>query len=401
MNRWFHNLALPLALVAAISLIIAPTVAEADDWRDHLDDWERLEHQRSSLMQQVDELEAEHQKFVDDIEKLKDQRERGDASRSDLEDKLRKNHRTVEALEQLQRQMRDLDTEQARLRSRILDDIDTRRRALEDELREADDDERRRLVAELNELQQRRSDYSMPLPETDRKRVEQALADARKVSDGGPREMMAVADELEDTEQQLTERLEALDDQIRQLEQARAIHRQSRQFGEFDTFFDETDRRRTIADREQAVQSGDDGDDDDGGDVDLPPSRLNPAEEHQQDEQHGDVDEGMGAGDDYDPGDAPDDGSDSAHGDPVDDTDNFDHYDETGQEDDPFGTDTESVVIESETDPETGEDSPYFSERAIEHDLELLEQERESLRKQAEELRQKADELRRDAERPD
>ncbi len=404
MTRRFHIQA--TALLTALLIVLFTAVAYADDAEtaEKFAQWERLEHERSSLVGQLGDLEEEHQKSVEAIEKLKAAYEAGDASRGDLEDELRDNHRTVESLEQLQSDLRDVDARQTRLRSRILDALDERRDNLEQQLREADADDRQEVLDELNDVQRQRSEFALPIPETDQRRVDAAVADARAVADGHPREMLAAADELEDTEQQLSDRLQALEQRIDQLERARAIQRQSRQFGEFDRFFDESDRSRTIAEQQQAVGADPQQDQDDDSDLATIPRQP-------PDEIRDNVEEPTGGQDDYAPQDANaddnamEDGTEGEEDDYVGSDPSSDPSDPGGADgdepgDDPFddSEDTETVTIESDTDPATGDDTSYFSDRALQEDIERLRQERESLEQQAEELRRKSEQLREDAE---
>lgn len=405
MTRRFHIQA--TALLTALLIVLFTAVAYADDAEtaEKFAQWERLEHERSSLVGQLGDLEEEHQKSVEAIEKLKAAYEAGDASRGDLEDELRDNHRTVESLEQLQSDLRDVDARQTRLRSRILDALDERRDDLEQQLREADADKRQDVLDELNDVQRQRSEFALPIPETDQRRVDAAVADARAVADGHPREMLAAADELEDTEQQLSDRLQALEQRIDQLERARAIQRQSRQFGEFDRFFDESDRSRTIAEQQQAV--GADPQQDQNDDSDLatiprqPPDEIrdnvNEPAGGEEDESPPDENQGI-EGEFADDNDTEED--DYVGSDPSSDPSDPGGADGDEPGDDPFddSEETETVTIESDTDPATGDDTSYFSDRALQEDIERLRQERESLEQQAEELRRKSEQLREDAE---
>ena len=382
MMQRIHNLPVALIAFAAILLMAAPALGEEPDAGEHLAQWERLEYQRVSLMGELENLEGEHQNFVETIENLKAQHARGEVSRRKLEDKLRQNLRIVRALEQLQGQLRDVDAEQASLRGEILDHFDDRRRQLEEDLRQAPSDERAELVVKLNELQDERAKYTVPLPEADQRRVERALADARQISDDHPRAMLSAADELDDTSDQLQSRLAGIQRRIDQLEQARALHRQSQQFGAFDRFFDEGERGRTIARYEQTVQS------EESTDPSSPSSNSGTDEEAYAPSENG-VDTVAEA----EPGADPESEDDFVPVDsPPDEFGGGEHQDSTERSEEP---ETETVVIESEP---TDDGTSYFSDRGMERDLIRLQQERDQLEEQAEELRQKADELRRKAE---
>ncbi len=401
---------LPILLLALATgvLISMPTLAQAEEWHDHLVTWETLEHQRVAVIDRLQNLEQDHQKFVEGIEKLKEEQAQGQRSRRELENKLRENLRTVEALEMIQRHLQDIEAEQAALRRTIVQAIDGKRDSLEEELRRASPERRLELVAELNELQATRGEYAAPLPEADQKRVTQALEMARQVSGDHPRTMLSAADELEDTEEQLLAHVEALNGQISQLEQARRLHRRSQAFGEYDRFFDEDQRGRTMARFEtQASGTGGQGgargqerrsifDQPDrrrSSDFESPPQGDAAPEEPESDRGYDEAEEGEDFFDGSDPSagmgdDAPEAPADSE-------PDEQFGPDETGS--DPFEEHTETVVIERDIEPGDAQDVSYFSERAMERDLHRLLHERDGLKEKAEELREKANELRRRA----
>ncbi len=365
MARLIHNALWSLTLVVTALLFLGTSTVMAADLDSQLVQWERLDHERAALIGQLKNLEQDHQESVDTIEKLKRRVDRGAASRSDLEEELRKNHRIVYDLEQLQRRLAALDDRQASLRSSLLDSFDERRQQLEQQLRQSSSsDERGEIVKELNDLQTQRQRFRAPLPEADQQRLEQILADARAVSGENPRAMLSAADELEDTREQLEARLRALDDRIRELEQARRLARHSRQFGQFDRFFDESDRSRTIADYQHTIEADE-------------------AVAHRGD------DEALGSSDADDAlaeftDDAPESDPGSAPPEPE-------------PEPEPSPTQTETIVIEAQTDPEQAE-TTYFDDRALERDLRRLQRERQGLEEQTRQIEEKADELRREAQ---
>ena len=403
----FSHLAIGLVLLAWVALA-APTTALA--WEDHLSGWVQLEHQRTALSEEVSRLEKEHQKFVETIENLRRQYDRGEIGRRQLEEKLRENQRLVQSLEQLQRRVRDLDGRQDELRQVILDGFDERRAELERELREVPASERAAVVTRLNELQERRSQFAVPLPEADQQRIDAALALARGVADDHPRAMLSAADELEDTHDQLAARLQGIESRISQLEQTRALRRQSHHFGTFDRFFDEGERGRTIARFEQAVQTDTSDRGEEATTEESAPEQ--PATEESAAEPGAapspdpmeEGDDAVETGADYgfdsdadDPSPSPggNDGGQHDHSDAppasdeptVGDNEDRGFFDDESQE-------FETVIIQSEPT----EDSPStFSDRELDRDLRRLRQERERLEEQADELRRQADELRRRA----
>ncbi len=386
-----HHSHRALALLAALvfsALVFSPPTAFAEPWRSHVEAWEDLEGERSQLGARLQSLEIDHQNSVETIEDLRDLHARGQASRRDLDARLRENLRIVEELEALQRELNELNIQQEQLRSAILEGIEDHRRDLEENLRGASTSRRIQITMELNELQQERRRFSAPLPEADQARVAAALDAARHVQDGHPRAMLSAADELEDTEEQLLRRLAALDHRIAELERARQLHRRDQAFAQTEDFFEEDHRSRTIARFEQTVEAEPRQTRPDGrqppahtaaDDAEFEEDFDSPAEQMPSDEEAAMAD----------PSPVPDDGE------PQVGTGEEFGEDNVGN-DDPFvpETRTERVVIESEIDPDTISGTSFFSEEALFRDLQRLRRERGELGEQAEELRERARELR-------
>lgn len=395
----FHRLPTLLSALLVALLISAPALAEAEEWRERLVDWQILEYQRDALLDRLERLEQEHQRSVRGIENLRESFESGEASRRSLENALRQNMSTVEALEDLQRQLSEVDASREALRRLIVEGIDERRNALEVEIRQAPVVRRMELVNELNELQEQWRHFAAPLPRADQNRIDEALELARQVAGLDPRAMLSAADELEDTEEQLLARLEALDNQIARLEQMRRLHRRSRSFGEYHQFFDEDQRGRTIARFEQAssadsnqAQSGNRGQNGAAGSNGTEQPTFDSGGNDESEEYFdGNQAENVES--------APDPGAGQEEAPSDDDMVGNDDVDPFVP-DDPFAPEegSETVTIESQVDPDDADELTGYSERSLSRDLQRLLQERQTLEEQAEELRRAADELRRRAE---
>lgn len=377
--RRIHNLLPLLVGLALIALLTAPTVAQAIEDDLPIEEWSALESERNQLLEKLESLEREHQEFVVTLENLKDRHSRGEISRRQLEDRLREHLRMVEELEEIQRELRSVDEDRDQLRSQILDQLEGHQRLLEHEARQASPRRRAEIVQELNSVQRMRRQFVAPVPEADEQRVSQVLAMARELADSHPRAMLSAVDELEDTQDQVLARLEAVEARIDRLEQLRALQRQSRQFAELDEFFDESDRGRQVTQFEQAVTTGDGGEDTSdtaGGDSDEEVTATPEMDDGMDHDPH------SGASDSGDLEDSPPEGGQDFAGDPD-------------SMDDPFGEErqeTETIVIE--TDISADEDSSFLSDREMERDLRQLHRERRKLEEQADELRRQADELR-------
>lgn len=370
-------------LLVVWTLFSLPALAMGADLQDELGRWERVQSERRLLQEELDALEKDHQNFVASIENLK---ERG-APRREQEALLRENLRTVEELEILQRQLRDLDLRQERIRGNILDGINAERTRLERALREAASRARIGIVIELNALQDQYRQFSSPLPEADQTRIAQVLAMAREVAHGHPRAMLSAADELEDTEARLRERLEGLNTQIARLERTRRVERRSETFSEINRFFDEEQRNRRIGSFEVASETPNSNDRSDSGN------------ESRQESEAGDfADEDMAADPAHNGGFVEMDGA-AAPG---------------GEEGSPMGMDGEVEAAQPDDEPTEAPEAPmervelrdrsgadmedeYRGGGIVERDLQRLLRERRELEEQVEELRQQAEELRRRA----
>lgn len=375
-----------VALLGAL-LLLAPSLAVAGELPAKMERWEAMEAQRQQLQGELGTLEREHQNFVRSIENLT---ARGGARR-EREALLRENLRTVEELEILQRQIRDLDLRQEGLRGDILEAIEGERRRLEAGLREAPGRARLGFVTELNALQEKRRSFSAPLPAADRARVESVLAMARTVQDGNPRAMLSAADELEDTEEQLLRRLEGLNQQIAQLERQRRVRRRSESFSEVNRFFDEDQRNRRIGSFEVASSTprGEStGPASGGAESGGEESRNN---EESQEDFSADAEGVQGS----------DDGLDEST-DWVGSEDGWGENEPVGEESG-FGPEPSEPEEQRERielrDPGSAEvqDDSVGSERRVRRDLDRLLRERDEIEAKARELRREAEELRRRA----
>ncbi|RDV38389.1 hypothetical protein DV096_06105 [Bradymonadaceae bacterium TMQ3] len=343
--------------------------------------WERSQSSVEDARQRLEGALAEYQKSVEHLEKLKAQEAEGQASRRQLEEALRQSHALVEGVRERQIALLTQQAELERARQQLLNALSARRVELEQSVARSSGAEQLALIEQLNALSRMQSQVREVAPGVDPERVERVLADARLVQGGHPRDLLAVADELEDTEAQLRERLTTVEARLSELERSRDLMRRARDFSTRERFFEENDRARAIARQEREVapdeRPGGDGTEgmpavDDASDPELQPG----APEGDFDPSEGDP--GMGGGDfdgtgsDPTPEPAPDNG---------------------------FEPSTERVLIESLVDPqEIDQRAPTLSEGQTERSVRALRRERERLEVQVEELRERARQLREEAE---
>ncbi|RAL20559.1 hypothetical protein DL240_16105 [Lujinxingia litoralis] len=329
--------------------------------------WEQRQEELVEAEARLEAALSEYQKSVERVEKLKRDEASGQASRRELEAALRASHGLLEGVQDLQIAVLTGQEALEQARQALVDELARRQRSLEGELARARGPEQTRLIAELNRLSQERTRLDAVPHQVDPERVSRIIAQARQVEGGHPRDLLAVADELEDTEAQLRQRLGAVDARLQELERSRQLMRRARDFSERERFFEENNRARQIV--RQGGDSRPTDATDDGSNSDQPaPGDM----ESGADPEVGAPSEG---------GSAPD----------------WDGADETPEPD--FEGSDETLVIESLVDPEQmSEPASSLSPGATERSLRTLRRERRALQAQVEELRERARELREQAE---
>lgn len=361
--------------------------------------YERKREQRRQLVDEMHRLEDEYGRVVERIDQLKAKGTDQIPNRLSVEDLMRRSGKIADRLEQRQNELTELDARIRQLREAIRKRVDQRIDRLEDKLPDADDDERRELVDRLNELRSLAGRYEAELPEApDPSEIQEKLSMASQVSPGRPDQMAAAADALQDTEDELERRLEAIDEKLASLTEARMLARRDRTFGSEERFFDDESRPQGVRRREGSSTdeaSGAGGDESnstgDEAEAGAPTDGTDPGESEPSSPPaagaptDGDRESGAGF---RDPTKSPDDRSEPASAAPAESTSGGSS--QNGGE----------FVIESRADPSTSVDSTFESEKALESRIENLKKEREELEEQAEKLREKAQRLRERAKNP-
>ena len=373
-----------MSLMVAAVVMLTASLAVGADLEGTVDRWEELEGRRLALVEELGKMEAAHQNFVEALENLAER----PGGRRERERLLRENLRVVEELEGIQSRMGELSLAQERVRGEVLEAIEARRQQLETGLREAaSTGERLEYVSRLNDLQRERRRFISPLPRRDQERIAEVLALAGQIEAGHPRAMLAVADELEDTQEALLARLEGLDQQIGELERARRLQRRSRSFGEVQNFFDEDQRNRQIGTSAQASSTEGSGQQERAGSGEGEPQErfeADSAEAAAAPESEADWDDG-----------APEMSFDEA-------LDGQADPDPGGEErwGEEFPAESEEreveprVELRDRLDADQGGEGRALTGRGLERDLERLRRERREIEAQAEELRREAEKLR-------
>ncbi|MBA2660968.1 MAG: hypothetical protein H0U74_01630 [Bradymonadaceae bacterium] len=344
--------------------------------------------ERGDLVGELRSLEQRYQKFVTDIEKLKRSGQDGLKTRRDLENLLRQSRQISDELDELQQRIRKVDGRLDGQRTRLVGELDSELRRLERSLAKATPQERSQAVAQLNALRAERQQYTAPMPALpDHGRLRQALAMADEFGQAHPAEMLAAADELEDSEDQVRRRLAAVEVRIGELQAARRLSRRAQSFRREESFFEEGDRSRLIARYQRdtrVVVNEHDGQSKAGQnnassdfDGDTPYAPSPPLSEGVAEAERGNDDSDMVVG-------APEPGQ---------------YFEpEVGPTATPSYEDRrERVVFESSVDPSRSVEVAGFGEAGLDRSLQDLEQERRRLEKQASELRSRANTLRQNA----
>ncbi len=208
--------------------------------------YEETVKERQSVMQEITRLEEKHDRLVQRITRMKKDADTGLTARLALEDMLAQSKSLSDELDQLNHRIQALDNTLSGRRSALVGAVDREMRALERSLAKASAAERRKIVKELNALRAQRQTWTKPLPSGPTSGdVSAALSLAGEAE--APEELLAAADEIEDTEDQLARRMKAIDARIQELKEARRLMRRASEFSREERFFEEVDRDRVIA----------------------------------------------------------------------------------------------------------------------------------------------------------
>ncbi len=348
--------------------------------------YEQALNQRGRILKDIERLESKHQRLSARIAELK----RDDVSRLTirlaLEDLLRQSQELSRELEGLHNQIRGVDNTLSGQRTQLVGGIDRQMEKLEKSLASAKASDRKGIVSELNGLRAQRRSYATPLPSTPSSgEVNDALSLAGQAET--PEELLAAADEIEDTEDQIRRRLDAIGTRLDDLKQSQRLLRRARTFSKEERFFEETDRDRVIArySRTKVTQSDTNRANSDGA-------------ENASGGQAADVDSANNAAsDDFDSNLAFSPSNEGAR--------EFDEpaaapsepaYDPGPQNDNVFDTVEETVVINSNDDAQRaiGANGQVRRTGSLQTQIQTLESEQKRLKRQADALKRRAKDLR-------
>jgi hypothetical protein len=343
--------------------------------------YEQTLQKRSSIMEEMSTLESDYRVLLQEIDRLKQQPDTLQ-NRAALRDLLRESRRISDELRGLQKELRSREERLSQQRARLVRALDAEIRALESQLAGAATADRADIVATLNDLRSKRDRYTRPLPNAPSDRaVSETLEMAAELEGASPEDLLAAADELKDTEDQVRKRLAAVEERLEELRDAKMLARRARTFEAEEQFFDETDRSQFVGQYEQNAQSGNDG----GGGLFAGDRETDDAAEAPT----------AGAGDP-----ATDDGfADSP--DRVEggaDPDQTPTEQESGGGADDVFDQQDSLRLDSGVDPETMSGSGFQSDFEIDSRIDRLREEQRRLEDQADDLESKARQLRERAE---
>jgi prefoldin subunit 5 len=384
------NLVLMLTLnVSGIQPVFQtePVEVVQQRYKDGLD--ERLD-----VVNSMKKLEAEHRRIVARIVALK-QQGAGLTVRLALDEMLRDAQRISDQLAAKQDQVRVIDNRLGAHRTQLISAIENSIQNLEIQLRSAPAQERGAIVRELNKLRTQRASYMVSLPEVPSlEDLRAALTLATKAD--SPDELHAVADELQDSEDQLRRRLAAIEARIDDLKKSKRLVRRAQGFTREERFFEETDRERTIARYERTTTTGQSSDSPQTPQAgsESPNQAGSPEPTESQNNDPGAFDDvaneslspSFGSEADPDRGSTPplSDASDFPSAAPDNGNDVFES--------------TESILIQTAEDPSRAVDlNGQAANSTLDGQIRHLESEKERLEKQAEMLKSRANDLRRRA----
>lgn len=209
-------------------------------------DYEEAYSQRTKLSGTLTGLESEYLTIVRRVDVAK-KNINSITGRLELEGLLRRSKDISAKLRAIQIRMSALNSRIESKRTVIVRHIKNDMKKLERSLAVIPKEQRASVVKELNRLRKEKVQFNSPLPAIQTRAQEDlALRDADALSDD-PDELFAVADELEDSKDQLSKRLVAIDNQIAELKRTQKLMRRSDSFSSEDQFFEESDRARVIA----------------------------------------------------------------------------------------------------------------------------------------------------------
>ena len=365
--------------------------------------------ERAGLVGELEVLEEEYEALVARIERAK---RTGTANRAALQGMLRESRALAEKLEKLRGRVRGVDGRIGASRGQLVGRINERMKALETELPRARPAQRAEIVAELNRLRSERQSYGAPLPPVpSRSAIRRTVQAAEQARTDSPEELLAAADELQDTEDQLRARMQAIKKRIEDLRTTQLLVRRAKSFAAEERFFEETDRQqpRRLAQGDAPEDRGPQSRPTRGGgaaeeapltgsptaEPGTAPAEA-PAMSPQSRDEYAEAAPDSNAGGEFgDSGGAPPVLQPSAPA-PQ------EPGGGGGAGGDPFGsTGSGAVLLESQIDrsPDAGRPASALNDRQVDQRLKALQDEQRRLERQATSLRQKASTLREKARR--
>jgi hypothetical protein len=407
MSFALYNLVVKLLLVTSLLVPGAQNLLQGQNLAEVQASYAETLEQRGDLMAQLDEREADYGTLLEQVDLLKSGPNTLQ-NRMELEGLLRDSRLLAKQMQALQQKIRSADRRLGNQRGQLVAAIDARMNDIESQLAETSSANRRELVSTLNGLRAQRRKFTQPLPSapTDGE-VNETLAMIEELEEASAADLLAAADEIQDTEDQVRKRLDAIEGRIDQLRRARTLARRARNFAAEERFFDETDRSRFIAgfdraatDSGNASNGGAPSEDVTAGGNNGSPTAGDPAtDDSARDEgeaespgsdfagaPNSDADLGSGATDDSlsdqpeTPSSAPDRQQDSG-----------------GEQDgDVFGG-GDDMLVDSQSNPQRTAGTGFESDHDLDTRIQRLESEQKRLKQQASELEKEAEQLRKRA----
>lgn len=338
--------------------------------------------ERKRIQDSLAQLERQYDTLASQIDGLK-RKGISNLNRGEHQELMRQGRRLAEQLGQLQLKIQRIDLSLEQLAASILSDLDGQLRASERELIGASGQQRRQIVAKLNALSQERAEYAQPLPALDLKKAESMLRMAQGLDN--PDDMLAMADELQDAEQELLKKLDWVSTRLTDLKARKRLLQRATAFSREERFFEESARSRSLARLERRAESP----------TTTPPQKETDASTPTR------GDEGFS-------GEASPDLSNSADPDTAQGTGQLPspdhqsgktpHVPTDNSVDDPFAQPKDTIIISREADPAAGsaqragaDDSRLDDKiKSLERDQKALQQQAAALKRRAKKLRQEA-----------
>ncbi|MGM0555880.1 MAG: hypothetical protein ACQEVA_05850 [Myxococcota bacterium] len=384
MSFTLYKLAVEVVFVTTMIVSGGQGLLQGQSIEQVRESYEQTLQERSSVMEEMSTLESDYRVLLQEIDRLKQQPDTLQ-NRSALRALLRESRQLSDELRGLQKNLRAKEERLSQQRARLLRAIDAEIGSLESELAGAASGDRSEIVADLNDLRSRRDRYTRPLPNAPSDRaVSETLEMAAELDGASPQDLLAAADELMDTEDQVRKRLQAVETRLEELRDAKMLARRARTFAAEEQFFDETDRSQFVGQYEQNAQGQNSGRN--GG--------LLPGTDG--DATAGEPTTGAGESGDQPADDSFAESPEGAEG--GTDGDQAPTNDESGGGTEDVFDQQDSLRLDSGVDPETMSGSGFQSDFEIDSRIDRLREEQRRLEEQAESLESKASQLRERAE---